>query len=187
MPQPPLGRDIAALRQIMADLRTPESGCPWDLEQTFATIAPYTIEEAYEVADAIERGKFDELCDELGDLLLQVVYHAQMASEVNAFSFDDVVAAICEKMIRRHPHVYGEGTAKGQSSLAKDFWEDMKAKDANEPKRSEGRRRRCGRCRKGWLRCAGCLPGDRSCASSAFTRGEVAAPCRKGGVRLARY
>src|SRR3978361_2165636 len=101
-------RDISRLLDIMAQLRTPGSGCPWDLEQDFSTIAPYTIEEAYEVADAIARGDLDDLRDELGDLLLQVVFHARMAEEQNAFSFGDVVEAITAKMIRRPPHVCGE-------------------------------------------------------------------------------
>ena len=96
-------RDISRLLEIMAALRTPGSGCPWDLEQDFATIAPYTIEEAYEVADAIARGDLDELREELGDLLLQVVFHARMAEEQSAFDFGDVVEAISRKMIRRHP------------------------------------------------------------------------------------
>jgi ATP diphosphatase len=100
--------DIARLIEIMAALRTPGSGCPWDLEQDFATIAPYTIEEAYEVADAISRGDLDDLKDELGDLLLQVVFHARMAQEQSAFAFPDVVQAITEKLIRRHPHVFGD-------------------------------------------------------------------------------
>src|SRR5690554_452877 len=91
----------------MARLRDPEGGCPWDLEQDFASIAPYTIEEAYEVADAIDRGDLAALKDELGDLLLQVVFHARMAEEQGAFAFEDVVAAICDKMVRRHPHVFG--------------------------------------------------------------------------------
>src|SRR3954467_7685453 len=101
-------RDIHALLELMARLRTPGSGCPWDLEQTFATIAPYTIEEAYEVVDAIARGDLHDLCDELGDLLLQVVFHARMAEEQGIFAFGDVVRAITEKLIRRHPHVFGE-------------------------------------------------------------------------------
>ena len=101
-------RDIATLRAIMAALRTPVTGCPWDLEQDFASIAPYTIEEAYEVADAISRGYRAELCDELGDLLLQPVYHAQMAAEEGSFTFDDVVEGVVRKMIRRHPHVFGD-------------------------------------------------------------------------------
>src|SRR5476649_1524117 len=92
----------------MAALRTPGSGCPWDLEQNFETIAPYTIEEAYEVADAIARGDLGDLKEELGDLLLQVAYHAQMASEAGAFDFADVAKAITDKMIRRHPHVFGD-------------------------------------------------------------------------------
>jgi len=99
-------RDISDLLDIMAALRDPKTGCPWDVEQTFATIAPYTIEEAYEVADAIDRGDLGDLKDELGDLLLQVVFHARMAQEQGAFAFADVVAAICDKMTRRHPHVF---------------------------------------------------------------------------------
>ncbi len=102
-------RDIGRLIEIMARLRTPDSGCSWDLEQTFATIAPYTIEEAYEVADAIARGDRDDLKDELGDLLLQVVFHARMAEEEGAFDFGDVVQTLTEKLIRRHPHVFGAG------------------------------------------------------------------------------
>src|SRR5262249_59788906 len=100
-------RDISRLIEIMAALRTPKTGCPWDLEQTFATIAPYTLEEAYEVADAISRGDLDDLRDELGDLLLQVVFHARMAQEAEAFDFADVVQAITEKLLRRHPHAFG--------------------------------------------------------------------------------
>src|ERR1700684_2772103 len=105
--------DIARLVEIMAALRTPGTGCPWDLEQDFATIAPYTIEEAYEVADAIERADFDDLRDELGDLLLQVVFHARMAQEEGRFGFGDVVQAITEKLVRRHPHVFGDGFGDG--------------------------------------------------------------------------
>ncbi len=101
-------RDIARLIEIMAALRDPGTGCPWDLEQDFASIAPYTVEEAYEVADAIERGDLGDLRDELGDLLLQVVFHARMAEEQGKFAFPDVVQAITAKMIRRHPHVFGE-------------------------------------------------------------------------------
>src|SRR6478609_1021290 len=99
--------DISRLLEIMAALRTPVTGCPWDLEQNFSTIAPYTIEEAYEVAEAIARNDMYDLCDELGDLLLQVVFHARMAEEQGAFAFGDVVEAITKKMIRRHPHVFG--------------------------------------------------------------------------------
>lgn len=102
------GRDVRELLAIMERLRDPDGGCPWDLEQDFSTIAPYTIEEAYEVADAIDRGDLPALKDELGDLLLQVVFHARMAQEQGAFDFGDVVAAICDKMVRRHPHVFGD-------------------------------------------------------------------------------
>src|ERR1700716_3156642 len=109
-------RDIAHLLQIMAALRTPGTGCPWDLEQNFASIAPYTIEEAYEVADAIARGDLGDLRDELGDLLLQVVFHARMAEEQQAFSFGDVVEAITRKMIRRHPHVFADSAGKVAAS-----------------------------------------------------------------------
>ncbi len=110
--------DIADLLAIMAKLRDPDGGCPWDLQQDFATIAPYTIEEAYEVADAIDRGDMADLRDELGDLLLQVVFHARMAEEAGAFAFGDVVAAICDKMVRRHPHVFAAGTADADDSAA---------------------------------------------------------------------
>src|SRR5688572_14927066 len=99
---------IERLQAIMARLRDPNGGCAWDREQTFATIARYTIEEAYEVADACERGDMDALKDELGDLQLQVVYHARMAEERGAFALDDVIGAICDKMVRRHPHVFGD-------------------------------------------------------------------------------
>lgn len=127
---PALGnpREIATLRAIMKALRTPVTGCPWDLEQDFATIAPYTIEEAYEVADAIARSDMANLVEELGDLLLQVVYHAQMAAEAGSFTFDDVVEAICRKMIRRHPHVFGDENARS-AGVTKGFWEDIKAKE----------------------------------------------------------
>ena len=100
-------RGIERLKYIMERLRDPESGCPWDIEQTYATIAPYTIEEAYEVADAIDQQDMPALKDELGDLLLQVIYYTQMASEDQIFTFDDVVEAISDKMVRRHPHVFG--------------------------------------------------------------------------------
>ena len=121
-------RRMETLRVIMKALRTPGSGCPWDMEQTFETIAPYTIEEAYEVQDAIMRGSRADLCDELGDLLLQTVYHAQLADEEGAFTFDDVLEAINTKMVRRHPHVFGDDAAKS-AKLAKGFWEDIKAKE----------------------------------------------------------
>lgn len=103
--------DITPLQRIMARLRDPERGCSWDVEQDFASIAPYTIEEAYEVADAIQRNDMAALKDELGDLLLQVVFHSRMAQEAGSFDLDDVIGAICDKMIRRHPHVFGDGEA----------------------------------------------------------------------------
>jgi ATP diphosphatase len=125
-------RDISRLLEIMATLRTPRSGCPWDLEQDFASIAPYTIEEAYEVADAIARGDLDDLCDELGDLLLQVVFHARMAEEQNAFSFGDVVEAITRKMIRRHPHVFADKDGRLTPSDVKGAWDRIKAEEKAE-------------------------------------------------------
>lgn len=121
-------KDIARLIEIMAALRTPVTGCPWDLEQDFSSIAPYTLEEAYEVADAIERGDMDDLRDELGDLLLQVVYHARMAQEAGAFAFGDVVEAVTAKMIRRHPHVFGDAEARAAGS-AKGMWDAIKAEE----------------------------------------------------------
>ncbi len=135
--------DIGKLLDIMATLRNPDGGCPWDLAQDFSTIAPYTIEEAYEVADAIDRGDLTDLKDELGDLLLQVVFHAQMAKERGAFEFGDVVAAICDKMTRRHPHVFdahgcanaaggrmpgaaAEEARKDDAEAQLQHWEDLK-------------------------------------------------------------
>jgi nucleoside triphosphate diphosphatase len=121
-------RDIPTLIDIMAALRTPATGCPWDLEQSFATIAPYTIEEAYEVADAIARGDLGDLRDELGDLLLQDVFHARMAQEQGAFDFGDVVQAITEKLLRRHPHVFGD--ARGLTvGAVNELWERIKAQE----------------------------------------------------------
>src|SRR3954467_1164253 len=125
-------RDISGLLDIMAQLRAPGSGCPWDLEQDFSTIAPYTIEEAYEVADAIARGDLDDLRDELGDLLLQVVFHARMAEEKNAFSFGDVVEAITRKMIRRHPHVFADASGGLSPSGVRGAWERIKAEEKAE-------------------------------------------------------
>src|SRR5436305_9371044 len=125
-------RDISRLLEIMAALRTPGTGCPWDLEQNFATIAPYTIEEAYEVVDAIARGDLDDLKDELGDLLLQVVFHSQMAEEQNAFAFGDVVEAITRKMIRRHPHVFADNNGKLAPSHVKELWDQIKAEEKAE-------------------------------------------------------
>jgi nucleoside triphosphate diphosphatase len=122
---------LADLNAVMAALRTPITGCPWDLEQTFETIAPYTIEEAYEVADAIERRDLADLKEELGDLLLQVVYHARIAEEAKAFTLDDVIAGITAKMIRRHPHVFGDDAARS-AGAAKGFWEKIKAEEKAE-------------------------------------------------------
>ena len=119
-------KDIARLLEIMAALRTPGTGCPWDIEQTFRTIAPYTLEEAYEVADAIEQDDTEQLREELGDLLLQVVFHARMAQEQGAFDFGDVVESITEKLIRRHPHVFAD--AEGRTATAvKGLWERIKS------------------------------------------------------------
>jgi ATP diphosphatase len=118
-------RDIGQLLALMAALRTKDSGCPWDLEQTFETIAPYTIEEAYEVADAIARGDLGGLKDELGDLLLQVVFHARMAEERRAFDFGDVVEAITGKLVRRHPHVFG-GARNITPDEVKSLWQKIK-------------------------------------------------------------
>ena len=128
-------KDIARLIEIMAALRTPGTGCPWDLEQDYATIAPYTIEEAYEVSDAISRGDLADLRDELGDLLLQVVFHARMAEEEGAFAFGNVVEAITKKMIRRHPHVFGDAVARAAGS-AKGQWDRIKGEEKAE-KRAE--------------------------------------------------
>ena len=125
-------RDISRLIEIMAQLRTPVTGCPWDLEQNFGTIAPYTIEEAYEVADAIARSDFEDLKDELGDLLLQVVYHARMAEEQNAFAFGDVVEAITKKLIRRHPHVFADKDGNIAPAGVKSAWERIKAEEKAE-------------------------------------------------------
>lgn len=121
-------RDISRLIEIMAALRDPQSGCPWDLEQDFRSIRHYTIEEAYEVADAIEREDFSDLREELGDLLLQPIYHAQMAQEAGHFDIGDVVYAITEKLIRRHPHVFGDVTADGATD-AQNRWEAIKARE----------------------------------------------------------
>lgn len=131
-------RSIEGLRAIMANLRAPVGGCPWDLEQDHRSIASYCLEEAYEVVDAIETGTDRDLCEELGDLLLQVVFHAQMASERGAFDFDDVVEAISDKMVRRHPHVFeaADGRdADGQTAA----WEEIKAQEkAAKGKKEEG-------------------------------------------------
>ena len=115
------------LKEIMVRLRDPNGGCPWDVEQTFATIAPYTIEEAYEVADAIERGDMGELKTELGDLLFQVVFHARMAEEQGLFAYDDVAEAMCDKLVRRHPHVFADEDPQISGPAQKLRWEDIKA------------------------------------------------------------
>jgi ATP diphosphatase len=121
---------IESLLEIMRRLRDPQSGCPWDIEQDFATIAPYTIEEAYEVADAIDRNDLAHLKDELGDLLFQVVFHARMAEEGGHFAFDDVVAAICDKLVRRHPHVFATQAAKPADAAAVLVaWEEHKKRE----------------------------------------------------------
>jgi nucleoside triphosphate diphosphatase len=134
LPADPVGRLLA----VMARLRDPTSGCPWDVEQTFATIAPYTIEEAYEVADAIERQDMAALKDELGDLLLQVVFHGQMAREAGRFDFAEVAAGIAEKMIRRHPHVFGDTNIE-TSEAQTQAWEEHKEKERHAKAAAEGR------------------------------------------------
>ncbi len=123
---------IQQLLAIMEQLRDPETGCPWDREQDFSTIAPYTIEEAYEVADAIQHGRMDELKDELGDLLFQVVFHAQMAQEQGVFEFADVVDSVCDKMVRRHPHIFDDAHVADQAHNAEaqtEAWEHSKARE----------------------------------------------------------
>ena len=126
---------IERLLEIMAKLRDPVGGCPWDLEQDFRTVAPYTLEEAYEVADAIERGDLGDLKEELGDLLLQVVFHAQMAREQGAFDFGEVVKGICEKLVRRHPHVFGSESVES-SAAQTEAWERIKAAEKRGQDRS---------------------------------------------------
>ncbi|MCE4363096.1 nucleoside triphosphate pyrophosphohydrolase [Xanthomonas hortorum] len=128
MPQTPPTGDIQRLLQLMARLRDREHGCPWDVEQTFASIAPYTIEEAYEVADAIDRNDLPGLRDELGDLLLQVVFHAQMAAEQGAFDFADVVATLSDKLVRRHPHVFADQQVDGAQAVSAN-WEQIKREE----------------------------------------------------------
>ncbi|SEA22465.1 nucleoside triphosphate pyrophosphohydrolase [Rubrimonas cliftonensis] len=127
VPPPDDADPVARLRAIMRTLRDPAAGCPWDLKQDFASIAPYTIEEAYEVADAIARADMGDLADELGDLLLQVVYHAQMAEEQGAFGFEGVAAGVCAKMIRRHPHVFDHGPDGRDADGQTVAWEAIKA------------------------------------------------------------
>src|SRR5271169_1895817 len=130
-------RDIGRLLEIMAALRTPNTGCPWDLEQDFSTIAPYTLEEAYEVADAIARNDLADLKEELGDLLLQVVFHARMAAELGAFDFGDVVQAITEKLIRRHPHVFGDAQSRTPRAV-EGLWQRIKDQEKKEKAARKG-------------------------------------------------
>ena len=132
-------RDIDRLIEIMADLRQPETGCPWDIVQTFETIKPYTIEEAYEVADAIERNDMDDLCEELGDLLLQVVFHARMAEERGEFDFGNVVEAVTHKMIRRHPHVFARSDAETPEAV-KLQWDAIKQAEKQERRERRAKR-----------------------------------------------
>jgi nucleoside triphosphate diphosphatase len=129
-------KNIQSLIDIMSRLRDPKSGCPWDIQQNFSSIAPYTIEEAYEVSDAIERNDMDSLKDELGDLLLQVVFHSKMAEEIGAFEFNDVVTAICEKMVRRHPHVFDDVTAESADEVISN-WEEIKANERSKKNSDE--------------------------------------------------
>ena len=128
MQHPSPSREIAVLIEIMQRLRDPDTGCPWDIKQDFASIVPYTIEEAYEIADAIKRDDMDDLCDELGDLLLQVVFHAQMANEQDSFEFSDVVQSITQKLIRRHPHVFG-GPRAENGDVVKIQWDAIKEEE----------------------------------------------------------
>lgn len=130
-------RDITALLDIMKRLRDPKTGCAWDVEQNYASIAPYTIEEAYEVADAIERGDINDLTDELGDLLLQVVFHSQIGTDEGQFDFGDVVHAVTSKMIRRHPHVFGPEEQRSPQ-MAKGQWEKIKAQEKAEKRARSG-------------------------------------------------
>lgn len=153
VPQPDAERELSQLLTIMAALRTPVTGCPWDLEQNFATIAPYTIEEACEVVDAIERDDMVDLVDELGDLLLQVVFHARLAEEAGHFAFADVARAINRKMVRRHPHVFGSAEAR-TAGMVKEAWERIKAEE-----KAEKRARRGGRDQQGTLPSTSVLAG----------------------------
>jgi len=130
-------RDISRLIEIMAALRTPVTGCPWDLEQNFATIAPYTIEEAHEVVDAIDRGDLDDLREELGDLLLQVVFHAQMGTDAGTFDVDDVASALVDKLVRRHPHVFGDVEVSGAREVVEN-WDVIKQHEKGRVSAVEG-------------------------------------------------
>ena len=136
--------DLEGLLALMARLRDPDGGCPWDVEQTFATIAPHTIEEAYEVADAIDHGDMAHLKDELGDLLFQVVFYAQMAKEQGAFDFHDIAAAITEKMIRRHPHVFGDQSGIESAEAQTVNWEALKERERKDKAQAKGPEERHG-------------------------------------------
>ena len=177
-------RDISALIAIMAQLRTPVTGCPWDLEQNFATIAPYTIEEAYEVADAIARGDLDDLKDELGDLLLQVVFHARMAEESGAFDFGDVVEAITRKMIRRHPHVFADKDGKLTPSDVKGAWDRIKAEEkaeraARRPQRQQDHKSLLSNVKTGQPALARALELQRKASTVGFDWNDPRAVLRK--------
>ena len=167
-------RDIGRLLAIMAALRTPKTGCPWDLEQNFATIAPYTLEEAYEVADAIARDDLTDLKEELGDLLLQVVFHARMAEELGAFDFGDVVEVLTAKLIRRHPHVFGRRAGLADPASRR----GLVGADQGARKASEGRARRRGESRR-----AGRRAGWPPCP---HPRAETAGQGQQGRLRLER-
>ncbi len=164
--------DLPRLLAIMARLRDPERGCPWDREQSFATIAPYTIEEAYEVAEACERGDVAALKDELGDLLFQVVFHARMAEEAQLFDFNDVARAIAEKMLRRHPHVFADAVI-ADAAAQTTAWEEHKAAERRAKADASGR-------------AASALDGV-SESPRPHPRREAAAPRRACGFRLAGY
>ena len=190
----------------MARLRDPEHGCPWDREQDFATIAPYTIEEAYEVADAIERGDMAALKDELGDLLFQVVFHARMAEEAGLFAFEDVAAAIADKMVRRHPHVFGDAEIASVAAQ-NEAWEAHKAAEREPARRPESAESvldgvalalpallRAGKDpgargadRLRLARCAGGLREDRRGDRRAQSRARRALPIGRAGGRDGRY
>jgi nucleoside triphosphate diphosphatase len=161
-------RDITRLLEIMAALRTPGTGCPWDLEQNFETIAPYTIEEAYEVADAIARGDLADLREELGDLLLQVVFHARMAQEQGAFEFGDVVQTLTEKLIRRHPHVFGDAQGLTPEGV-KGLWERIKSEEKAQKEKGQK---------------ANGLGGDAASAAGALAGVPVALPALTRALKL---
>ncbi len=173
-------RDIARLVEIMAELRTPVTGCPWDLEQSFATIAPYTIEEAYEVADAIDRGDLVDLKEELGDLLLQVVYHARLAEEEGLFDLGDVVHGIARKMIRRHPHVFGDERG-ATSAEAKASWERIKAEEKAE---KAAERARIGPTPSGAVVARAAAPAGASVPRSVLDGVPTALPALTRAVKL---